>query len=85
MKNALVLGADALTRWVDWDDRNTCILFGDGAGAMVLTTTTEVAEEEAESENEGESDSGDDDLAGFGVLGYSAHSDGDGYEELKCM
>ena len=37
MKNALVIGADALSRWVDWDDRNSCILFGDGAGAMVLT------------------------------------------------
>mmetsp|Transcript_30817 Transcript_30817/g.43742 ORF Transcript_30817/g.43742 Transcript_30817/m.43742 type:complete len:372 (+) Transcript_30817:184-1299(+) len=37
VKNALVLGADALSRWVDWDDRNTCILFGDGAGAVVLT------------------------------------------------
>lgn len=37
MKNALVVGADALSRWVDWDDRNSCILFGDGAGAMVLT------------------------------------------------
>lgn len=37
MKNVLVIGADALSRWVDWDDRNTCILFGDGAGAMVLT------------------------------------------------
>lgn len=33
---ALVIGADALSRWVDWDDRNSCILFGDGAGAMVL-------------------------------------------------
>ena len=31
-----MIGADALSRWVDWDDRNTCILFGDGAGAMVL-------------------------------------------------
>lgn len=35
-QKALVIGADALSRWVDWDDRNTCILFGDGAGAMVL-------------------------------------------------
>jgi len=33
---AVVVGADALTRWVDWDDRNSCILFGDGAGAVVL-------------------------------------------------
>lgn len=38
-KTALVVGADALTRWVDWTDRNTCVLFGDGAGAMVLTST----------------------------------------------
>ncbi len=36
LKNALVLGADALTRITDWTDRNTCILFGDGAGAIVL-------------------------------------------------
>lgn len=35
-KKAVIVGADALSRWVDWDDRNTCILFGDGAGAMVL-------------------------------------------------
>src|SRR3990172_1769154 len=38
-KKALVLGADALTRIVDWTDRNTCVLFGDGAGAMVLAPT----------------------------------------------
>jgi len=36
---ALVIGADALSRWVDWDDRNSCILFGDGAGAMVLESS----------------------------------------------
>jgi 3-oxoacyl-[acyl-carrier-protein] synthase-3 len=38
-RNALVIGADALTRITDWTDRNTCILFGDGAGAMVLRPT----------------------------------------------
>ena len=38
-KKALVIGADTLTRIVDWKDRNTCILFGDGAGAMVLAPT----------------------------------------------
>eukprot|EP00591_Stephanopyxis_turris_P005971 CAMPEP_0195518990 /NCGR_PEP_ID=MMETSP0794_2-20130614/14116_1 /TAXON_ID=515487 /ORGANISM="Stephanopyxis turris, Strain CCMP 815" /LENGTH=284 /DNA_ID=CAMNT_0040648057 /DNA_START=419 /DNA_END=1273 /DNA_ORIENTATION=+ len=37
MKNAIVVGGDALSRWVDWEDRNSCILFGDGAGAVVLT------------------------------------------------
>jgi len=40
-QKALVLGADALSRWVDWDDRNVCILFGDGAGAMVLESSEE--------------------------------------------
>jgi len=34
--NALVIGAETLSRIVDWQDRNTCILFGDGAGAFVL-------------------------------------------------
>jgi 3-oxoacyl-[acyl-carrier-protein] synthase-3 len=36
IKNALVIGAETLSRFVDWQDRNTCILFGDGAGAFVL-------------------------------------------------
>uniref|UniRef100_A0A1G4NW83 Beta-ketoacyl-[acyl-carrier-protein] synthase III n=1 Tax=Nemalion sp. H.1444 TaxID=1907586 RepID=A0A1G4NW83_9FLOR len=35
-KNVLVVGADILSRWVDWSDRRTCILFGDGAGAAIL-------------------------------------------------
>lgn len=38
-KNALVIGADALSRHVDWADRGSCILFGDGAGAAVLSHT----------------------------------------------
>ena len=38
-KKVLVIGADALTRFIDWQDRGTCILFGDGAGAMVLEAT----------------------------------------------
>ncbi len=36
VKNALVIGADILSRIVDWKDRNTCVLFGDGAGAVVI-------------------------------------------------
>lgn len=32
----VLIGADVLSRWVDWGDRRTCILFGDGAGAVVL-------------------------------------------------
>ncbi|MCL4275360.1 MAG: ketoacyl-ACP synthase III [Anaerolineales bacterium] len=36
IKNALVIGTETLSRFVNWKDRNTCILFGDGAGAFVL-------------------------------------------------
>lgn len=35
-KKALIVGAEVLSRIVDWSDRNTCILFGDGAGAAVV-------------------------------------------------
>jgi 3-oxoacyl-[acyl-carrier-protein] synthase-3 len=38
-KNVLVVGTDVLSRTIDLTDRNTCILFGDGAGAVVLTPT----------------------------------------------
>jgi len=36
IKNALVVGSETLSRFIDWKDRGTCILFGDGAGAFVL-------------------------------------------------
>src|SRR5215510_9753649 len=36
IKNALIIGTETLSRFVNWKDRNTCILFGDGAGAFVL-------------------------------------------------
>lgn len=35
-RTVLLIGADILSRWVDWSDRRTCVLFGDGAGAVVL-------------------------------------------------
>lgn len=71
LKNALVIGADALSRCVDWEDRNACILFGDGAGAMVVT-------------NQKDEDSDDEDILP-GLLGYSAHSNGKGYPDLNCL
>jgi 3-oxoacyl-[acyl-carrier-protein] synthase-3 len=40
-KTALVVGAETLTRMLDWTDRGTCVLFGDGAGAVVLKADTE--------------------------------------------
>ena len=39
--NALVIGAETLTRLTDWRDRNTCVLFGDAAGAMVIGRSEE--------------------------------------------
>ena len=35
-RNILLIGAESLSRFVDWEDRTTCVLFGDGAGAVVL-------------------------------------------------
>jgi len=69
LKNALVIGADALSRCVDWEDRNACILFGDGAGAMVVTNQKDESEDETKP----------------GLLGYAAHSNGQGYPDLNCL
>ena len=59
-KTALVIGAETFSRLLDWEDRTTCVLFGDGAGAVVLR---------------GEQTS-DDDLQVRGVLSTHIHSDG---------
>jgi 3-oxoacyl-[acyl-carrier-protein] synthase III len=69
-QTALVVGADALSRWVDWEDRNSCILFGDGAGAMVLQATTSSSDKNTPDSSPG-------------VLGYAAHSNGLGYCDLQ--
>lgn len=42
-KAALVLGAETFTRILDWSDRGTCVLFGDGAGGVVLTAEDEAS------------------------------------------
>jgi 3-oxoacyl-[acyl-carrier-protein] synthase III len=54
-KCALVIGAETMTRLMDWTDRGTCVLFGDGAGAVVLEP------------KEGRGDSGDQGLLGFAL------------------
>jgi len=41
IKSALIIGSETLSRFIDWKDRNTCILFGDGAGAFVLQASDE--------------------------------------------
>ena len=40
-KNVLVIGSEKFSKIVDWNDRNTCVLFGDGAGAVVLSEVSE--------------------------------------------
>lgn len=44
VKTALVIGAETLSRIVDWKDRNTCVLFGDGAGAVIVKGEEETEE-----------------------------------------
>ncbi len=41
VKNVLVVGADAASKLMDWTDRSTCVLFGDGAGAIVMQASEE--------------------------------------------
>ncbi len=41
MRRALVIGADQLSRWLDWDDRTTCVLFGDAAAAVAVEACPE--------------------------------------------
>jgi 3-oxoacyl-[acyl-carrier-protein] synthase-3 len=65
-KRALVIGAETFSRILDWQDRTTCVLFGDGAGAMVL---------EAQEEDAGES-------RPRGVLASQLRSDGRHREKL---
>ena len=41
VKHILLIGADVMSHLIDWKDRSTCVLFGDGAGAVILTSSTE--------------------------------------------
>jgi 3-oxoacyl-[acyl-carrier-protein] synthase-3 len=63
-RTALVIGAETFSRILDWEDRSTCVLFGDGAGAVVLRA--------APSTGSGGQGNG----AGRGVLSTHLHSDG---------
>src|SRR5207248_8119503 len=40
-RNALLIGAEVYSRILDWNDRGTCVLFGDGAGAVILVPASE--------------------------------------------
>lgn len=68
-KRALVVGADKLTSITDWSSRETCVLFGDGAGAVIIERT------DAPSEGIGKR----------GLIRSILGSDGSGYKELICL
>ncbi len=68
-RRALVVAADVLSRAVDWTDRTTCVLFGDGAGAVVLEADPETAPETLPAEK-------------HGILGIELRSDGSGSDLL---
>ena len=66
-QHALVIGAETFSRIVDWNDRTTCVLFGDGAGAIVLSV----------SDDDRDGSGGDRDSGGArGVLATRLHADG---------
>lgn len=74
MENILVIGAEKLSSIVDWNDRNTCVLFGDGAGAAVLSTdeaSFRIAQDRSARR-----------FKKPGVIDSSLHADGSGYESL---
>ena len=72
-ENALIIGSEVLSKLVDWTDRGSCILFGDGAGAVVVERCK--AESRAVEENQ---------IPAAGILGRALHSDGTGGGVLQC-
>ena len=66
-RRALVIGAETFSRILDWEDRTTCVLFGDGAGAFVLAAEDVV---------------GDGHFTGPGILSTRLHADGTYAEHL---
>ena len=62
VKNALVIGAETFSRLLNWQDRGTCVLFGDGAGAVVLSAAESVPPS--------------DHASARGILSTHLHSDG---------
>lgn len=81
-KNALVIGSEVLSKLVDWTDRGSCILFGDGAGAVVVeqcrTESRAVEYGNALAETEEKR------IPKAGILGRALHSDGTGGGVLQC-
>ena len=93
-RRVLLVGSDALSRWLDWRDRNTCILFGDAAGAAVLTAQDAApplaAPGAAAGGGAAAAGSGDAAAGGegeeekpLGLLSYVIHSDGHEQKQIQ--
>lgn len=68
-KRALVIGAETFSRILDWEDRTTCVLFGDGAGAVVLEAPSGDMAADA-------------DYSAPGIIATRLHADGDQHDLL---
>ncbi len=83
-KKALVVGAEVLSKIMDWEDRGTCVLFGDGAGAVLLEAEeTTGIDRQAGGNIEKEERVVSADSAG--ILGYVQHSEGSKGSALRCQ
>ena len=72
---ALVIGAETFSRILDWEDRATCVLFGDGAGALVLAAEENDGKRGGEGGSGAGSEAGNED--GPGILASRLHADGE--------
>ncbi len=68
-KSIVVIGAETFSRILDWEDRSTCVLFGDGAGAVVLRASDTTADASTSVGDQGHN-------VGRGILSTHLHSDG---------
>jgi 3-oxoacyl-[acyl-carrier-protein] synthase-3 len=72
-RTALVVGAEVFSRILDWQDRGTCVLFGDGAGAVILQANEETGILSSHIHADGQ----------YENLLWVPHGIGDGYDEVK--
>ena len=89
-ENALVIGSEVLSKLVDWTDRGSCILFGDGAGAVVVercrteSRAVEYSNALPETEKGMQETAEEKRIPAAGILGRALHSDGTGGGVLQC-
>lgn len=83
-KNALIIGAETLSKIIDWNDRSTCVLFGDGAGAAVLSAEEAVQNCTGEQPDNAVSNGTENGKTSRGILSIVQGSDGAKGMVLNC-